>query len=154
MPSDSRLSLASDAKGAAQRVKDVFLQYCRFFTETSRLRAAMPPAQRGQQVLLLLQARDDKFVSFKDGQELFEELLYLSRGDREPSHRTLSSSNSAAGPLVVHNAASEVTDAEMVEVIGGHCTGFVMCRMLVPAAVLMALDRLKRKAALVRPAGG
>lgn len=77
-----------------------------------------------------MQARDDGFVSFSDGKTMFSELLYLAEGTQHvlshPSH-----------------------SAEFVEIAGGHLTGFLRCRSLLPGAVLASLDTLRKKTAAV-----
>lgn len=43
--------------------------------------------------------------------------------------------------------ATDVKSAEFVEIIGGHCTGFLMANQILPNAVMSSLERLRKKTA-------
>jgi hypothetical protein len=43
--------------------------------------------------------------------------------------------------------ASDVRSAEFVEILGGHCTGFLWCNSVLPDAIIKSLDRLRKKTA-------
>ena len=88
--------------------------------------------------ILALQARDDDFVPYKEGKALYETLQYLIEGSLEATEGSSSTSGSGA-------AESQVQSSEFVTISGGHCTGFLQAPVMMPAAVLTALDRLRAK---------
>jgi hypothetical protein len=49
----------------------------------------------------------------------------------------------------VKAAACAARSAELVEIVGGHCTGFLRCNSLLPDAILKSLERLRAKTASV-----
>jgi hypothetical protein len=85
---------------------------------------------------LLVQARDDGFVPFQAGKDLYDSLTYLSEGSLK---KQSSSENSHP---------SEVQSSELLSIGGGHFTGFLKAPSLMPAAVCTALDRLRAKHAM------
>ena len=85
---------------------------------------------------MVLQARDDDFVPYKEGKALYETLLHLVEGSVE------STEGSSVGSGKVD---SEVQSSKLVTISGGHCTGFLQALTLMPNAVLTALERLRAK---------
>lgn len=83
----------------------------------------------------------------------YTDLLSSSGPMTERKTRSSSHSCEAACDSAQQNRMSkthfstDVRSAEFVEIIGGHCTGFLMANHLLPNAVMSSLDRLRKKTA-------
>lgn len=140
VPEHPQLTLPHRAAGAAEvSLQTKFEEYCHFFTNTDSFEPHIPQDMSGKHVLLQMQCRDDRIVSFSNGQALYEDLSKIALG----THAHVAAE--AEGTPVLDENDEEVPKSEFVEVAGGHCSGFARCPMLLPAAVLRALARLEAR---------
>eukprot|EP00892_Ulva_mutabilis_P008622 jgi/Ulvmu1/6131/UM027_0109.1 len=149
-------------------VRHKFVRFCEHFTSTTAWEQHVPDTMHGAHALVLLQARHDKFVAFDDGVKLFEDLKRVASAPcsvlrevrcggmsvRSPRSRGAprgGGSGDQAPLLEGGNVDTSVAkrDAELIEVAGGHVSGFLQCPWLLPHAVLLALERLQAKEGLV-----
>ena len=165
---DGDLPGAEASQHAAHSPADVlrsFVDFCVHFTSTAPWEAHIPDSMHGAHALVMLQARHDKFVFFEDGRKLFDDLRRVASAPgraasgalvRQPTKdRGAKTATAVLGdktgddaPLLLHadeSASESAMDAELIEVPGGHVTGFLQCRWLLPQAVLSALVRLQAK---------
>lgn len=140
VPEHPELALPHRADGAAAAsTQTKYEEYCHFFTSTDSFGPQIPPEMSGKHVLLQMQCRDDRIVSFSNGQALYEDLSRIALG----THAHVA--DAAERTSVLDENDEEVPESEFVEVVGGHCSGFARCPMLLPAAVLRALARLEAR---------
>ena len=86
--------------------------------------------------MVVLQARDDDFVPYKEGKALYDTLLHLTEGALD---------NTEGRAVGSGKVESEVQSSELVTISGGHCTGFMRAPSIMPDAVVVALERLRAK---------
>lgn len=136
-----------------------FVAFCVHFTSTTAWEEHIPDSMHGAHALVMLQARHDKFVFFADGVKLFNDLKRVASapGGAVCEVRTQARNGTAAvaaaqdgeggsgAPLLGGLRMEVAGDAELVEVVGGHVSGFLQCRWLLPWAVVTALARLEAK---------
>lgn len=136
VPEHPDLVLPHRTAGAADTpVKAKFEEYCHFFTETDFFGTQIPEEMSGKHVLVQLQCRHDRIVSYENGQRLHDDLGRIALGTHE---------HVATEPKsVLGDDGHEIPAAEFMEVAGGHAWGFVRCPLLLPAAVLRGLARLE-----------
>lgn len=165
---DRGLPGAEASQHAARSPAEVlrsFVDFCVHFTSTAPWEAHIPDSMHGAHALVMLQARHDKFVFFEDGKKLFDDLRRVAsapgrvasgalvgqptkdRGVKAAAYVRGDKTGNNAPPLLhADELASDCAmDAELIEVPGGHVTGFLQCRWLLPQAVLSALARLQAK---------
>lgn len=121
--------------------KRAFCNYCRFVTDTEDFKNALPTSSWGQCVVYSVQARNDDFVPFKESKALHDSLQYLAEGSLEGAGSSTDGSSTAGG-------AADVQSSELKLISGGHCTGFIQAKRVMPDVVMTALDRLRTKHAM------
>lgn len=141
VPEHPELTLPHRAAGGggATTVPGRFEEYCDFFTSTDSFGPHIPAEMSGRHVLLQMQCRDDRIVSFENGVGLYEDLSRIALGTHEHV------AEQTEQKTVLDADDLEVPAAEFIEVAGGHCSGFLRCPMLLPAAVLRALAWLEMR---------
>lgn len=88
-----------------------------------------------------MQARNDDFVPFKEGKALHDSLQYLAEGSLEAAGSSTDGSSTAGG-------TADVQSSELKLISGGHCTGFIQAKRVMPDVVMTALYRLRTKHAM------
>eukprot|EP00892_Ulva_mutabilis_P008621 jgi/Ulvmu1/6130/UM027_0108.1 len=140
LPEHPELSLPHRETGAADTpVEKRFEEYCNFFTNTHAFGPLIPAEMSGKHVLIQLQCRDDRIVAYDNGLALYEDLQRIALGTHEHV------ADATDKKVVYDDDDAEVPAAEFVEVAGGHCSGFLRCPVLLPAAVIRALARLEMR---------